>query len=39
VINAIGEKELGKALDIMREVAGKKDLLMIEPIRLNSVGS
>ncbi|HEY6585719.1 MAG TPA: hypothetical protein VIY97_00985 [Candidatus Methanoperedens sp.] len=39
VINAIGEKELGKALDIMREVAGKKDLLLIEPIRLNSVGS
>lgn len=39
VINAIGEKELGKALDIMREVADKKDLLMIEPIRANSVGS
>jgi len=39
VINAIGEKELGKALDILRAVAVKKDLLMIEPIRLNSVGS
>src|SRR3990170_6014872 len=39
VINAIGEKELSKALDIMREVADKKDLLLIEPIRLNSVGS
>lgn len=36
VINAVGEKELGKALDILREVALKKDLLMIEPIRLNS---
>ncbi len=36
VINAVGEKELGKALDILREVARKKDLLMIEPIRLNS---
>lgn len=39
VINAVGENELGKALDIMREVAHEKDLLMIEPIRLNSVGS
>jgi ACT domain-containing protein len=37
VINAVGEKELGKALDILREVADKKDLLMIEPIR-NSEG-
>jgi len=39
VINAVGEDELGKALDIMREVANKKDLLMIEPIRMNSVGT
>ena len=39
VINAIGEKELVKALDILREVAHKKDLLMIEPIRLNSEGA
>ncbi len=39
VINAIGEKELSKALDIMREVAIKKDLLLIEPIRANSSGS
>lgn len=38
VINAVGEKELGRALDILREVANKKDLLMIEPIRLNSGG-
>ncbi len=36
VINAEGEKELKKALEILREVAGKKELLMIEPIRLNS---
>ena len=36
VINAVGEKELKSALGILREVAGKKDLLMIEPIRLNS---
>ncbi len=36
VINAVGEKELKKALEILRDVAGKKDLLMIEPIRLNS---
>ncbi len=36
VINAVGEKELKSALAILREVAGKKDLLMIEPIRLNS---
>lgn len=39
VINAVGEKELGKALDILRNVAHKKDLLMIEPIRLNSEGA
>ncbi len=36
VINAEGEKELKQALQILREVAGTKDLLMIEPIRLNS---
>ncbi len=36
VINAEGEKELKQALEILREVAGKKELLMIEPIRLNS---
>ncbi len=36
VINAVGEKELSKALNILREVASKKDLLMIEPIHLNS---
>jgi ACT domain-containing protein len=36
VINAEGEKELKQALEILRDVAGKKDLLMIEPIRLNS---
>jgi len=36
VINAIGEKELKKSLEILRGVAEKKDLLMIEPIRLNS---
>ncbi len=36
VINAEGEKELKIALGILRDVAGKKDLLMIEPIRLNS---
>ncbi|HLB70142.1 MAG: amino acid-binding protein [Candidatus Methanoperedens sp.] len=36
VINAVGEKELKKALEILREVSKKKDLLMIEPIRLNS---
>ncbi len=39
VINAVGEKELVKALDILREVAHKKDLLMIEPIRMNSEGA
>ncbi|MDD5616379.1 MAG: amino acid-binding protein [Candidatus Methanoperedens sp.] len=36
VINAEGENELKNALEILREVAIKKDLLMIEPIRLNS---
>ncbi len=36
VINAEGEKELKNALEILREVAIKKDILMIEPIRLNS---
>lgn len=36
VINAIGEKELKKALGLLRDVASKKDLLMIEPILLNS---
>jgi len=36
VINAVGEKELSIALDTLREVAHKKDLLMIEPIRQNS---
>ncbi len=39
VINAIGETELKTALDILRNVAHKKDLLVIEPIRLNSEGS
>jgi ACT domain-containing protein len=36
VINAEGEKELKQALEILREVATKKELLMIEPIRHNS---
>ncbi len=36
VINAVGENELKKAVEILREVAEKKDLLMIEPIKLNS---
>ncbi len=36
VINAEGDKELKQALEILREVAAKKELLMIEPIRLNS---
>lgn len=36
VINAVGDKELKKALEILRTVANKKDLLMIEPIQLNS---
>ncbi len=39
VINAIGEKELTRGLDILRDVAKKKDLLLIEPIRMNSVGA
>jgi ACT domain-containing protein len=39
VINAVGEKELTSALDILREVSNKKDLLLIEPIRMNSVGA
>lgn len=39
VINAVGIKELKKALDVLREVAAKKELLMIEPIRLNSEAS
>ena len=39
VMNAEGEKELKRALEILREVAAKKELLMIEPIRLNSEGS
>ncbi len=36
VINAVGIKELKKALEVLREVSAKKELLMIEPIRLNS---
>ena len=36
VINAVGEKELKKALEILRDVSRQKDLLMIEPIRINS---
>ncbi len=36
VINAVGEKELKKALEILRDVSKQKDLLMIEPIRFNS---
>jgi ACT domain-containing protein len=36
VINAEGENELKNALEILREVAIKKVLLMIEPLRLNS---
>jgi ACT domain-containing protein len=39
VINAEGENELKNALEILREVASKKDILMIEPIRLNSEGT
>ncbi len=39
VISAVGERELYQALDILRCVADKKDLLMIEPIRLNSEAS
>ncbi|VVB87508.1 Uncharacterised protein [uncultured archaeon] len=39
VINAVGEKELKKSLETLREVANKKDLLMIEPIRPNSGGA
>ncbi|KCZ72333.1 ACT-domain-containing protein, predicted allosteric regulator of homoserine dehydrogenase [Candidatus Methanoperedens nitroreducens] len=39
VISATGEKELKKSLEILRDVADKKDLLMIEPIRLNSEGA
>ncbi|VVB87758.1 Uncharacterised protein [uncultured archaeon] len=36
VINAVGEYELKKAVEILRDVADIKDLLMIEPIKLNS---
>ncbi len=36
VINAVGEDELKKAVKILRDVAETKDLLMIEPIKLNS---
>lgn len=39
VLSATGENELSRALDILRDVANKKDLLLIEPIRQNSVGS
>lgn len=39
VINAVGIKELKMALEVLREVAAKKELLMIEPIRLNSEAS
>ena len=35
VINAVGEKELKNALEILRNVSKQKDLLMIEPIRFN----
>lgn len=36
VINAVGEDELKRAVKILRDVAETKDLLMIEPIKLNS---
>ncbi|MDY6931329.1 MAG: amino acid-binding protein [Halobacteriota archaeon] len=32
VINAMGEKELCESLNLLREIASKKDLLMITPI-------
>lgn len=32
VINAVGMAQLSKALDILRQVASKKDLLLIEPV-------
>jgi len=38
VINAVGKKELNRALEILMDVADKKDLLVIDPIRLNSEG-
>ncbi len=39
VINAEGEMQLKNALEILRQVASKKNLLMIEPIKLNSEGA
>ena len=39
VINAVSDKELDKALDVLRDVASRKDLLLIEPIKLNSEGT
>lgn len=37
VINARSKEELTKALDILKRVAGEKDLLVIEPIEKNSL--
>lgn len=39
VINAVSEKDLNRALDVLKDVTEKKDILMIEPIRLNSEGA
>ena len=39
VINAVSDRELEKALDILRDVASRKDLLLIEPIKLDSEGT
>lgn len=36
-INATGKKELRKALNLLREVAQKKDLLVIEPIEVGGI--
>lgn len=35
VINAVSNRELDKALDILRDVASRKELLLIEPIKMN----
>jgi ACT domain-containing protein len=35
VINAVSNRELDKALDILRDVASTKELLLIEPIKMN----
>jgi ACT domain-containing protein len=33
LIEAVGESELAEAVDLLKEIADRKDLLVIEPVR------